>query len=107
MVMSDIYRAAQSRALAHEIWALEGGIGDLREAIAAGGAKMKEDIVPIDGQAKDGEQQSQVMSDVQNAVGRLHTVVEDKGCCALAASERAARSRGGWVEAMGGSTGAG
>jgi hypothetical protein len=42
-----------------DILALEGKIGDLREAIAASGAKLKEDLRSIEREVKDCQRQSQ------------------------------------------------
>jgi hypothetical protein len=56
------------------MWALEGEIWGLREAIAASGARLKGDLVSIEREAKDGrrrshEREGQAMADVGNEVG--------------------------------------
>jgi hypothetical protein len=53
------------------MWALEGEIGGLREAIAASGAKLKDDLVSVERRAKDGLPQLQALADVRDMVGRL------------------------------------
>jgi hypothetical protein len=74
----------QRRALGRDVCALEGEIRVLREAIATSGAKLKEDLVSVERQAKDGlrrsqERESQALADVRDVVGRLgaqlHVVV--------------------------------
>jgi hypothetical protein len=88
--------AEQGRALAHEMRALEGEIGRLREAIAVSGAKLKEDLVNSERQTKDSQQQSQereaqARADVRNAAGwlgaQLEAVVGGKGRHVLAGAE--------------------
>jgi hypothetical protein len=73
----DINLAAeQRRALGRDMCALEGEIRVVREAIAASGAKLREDLVSVERQAKDGlrqsqERESQALADVRDVVGRL------------------------------------
>jgi hypothetical protein len=79
-----------------QVCALVGEVGGLREAIAASAAKLKEDLVSIQREAKDSLQQSQereaqAIADMRNAVwglgARLQTVVEERGHQVLAAAE--------------------
>jgi hypothetical protein len=60
------------------MWALEGEIRGLRDAIAVSGATLKEGFVGTEGQAKDGlgqshEPDAQAIVDVENIVGRHGT----------------------------------
>jgi hypothetical protein len=85
----DIELAAeQRRALGRDLCALEGKIGGLWEAIAASGAKLKEDLGSVGWQVKDCQRQSQereagAMAEVRNMVGRLEArlqaVIEENG----------------------------
>jgi hypothetical protein len=86
----------QGQALGRQVSALEGEIGSLREAIATIGTKMKEDIVKVEREAKDGQRQSQeravqAVADVQGAVERLgmqlQAVVEERDRQVLVGAE--------------------
>jgi hypothetical protein len=76
--------------------ALESEFGGLREAIAAIGAKLKEDLGSVERQMKDcqwqsQEREAQAMAEVRNIVGQieapLQAVVEENGRQMLAAAE--------------------
>jgi hypothetical protein len=91
----DINMAAEQRwALGRDGCALEGEIGDLREAIAVSGAKLKEDLGSVQRQVKDCQSQegeARAMAEVRNVVGRfeaqLQVLVEENGHQVLAAAE--------------------
>jgi hypothetical protein len=83
-------------AAAPEMWALDGEIRSLRDAITTCGAKLKEDMLSVQRQAKDCLRQSQdreaqAIADVRNVAGRvgaqLRDVVEENTLLVFAVSE--------------------
>jgi hypothetical protein len=71
------FEAEQRRSLELGICALEGEIGGLRDAIAASGTKLKEDMVTIERQVADNLRQCQPLEDVRNDVAGLATQLKD------------------------------